>query len=147
MSTTADAVSTGKPSLRYNAGFATMMTITFCMAASAPTPIYRLYQQTLGLTPFEITLVFAIYSFTIVAAFLTVARLSDFVGRKPMAMAALVLNALALVQFLLADSSASLIAARATQGFATGIALSTLGAMIADAAPRAAATLNSVTAF
>jgi hypothetical protein len=38
-------------------------------------------------------------------------------------------------------------AARATQGVATGIALSTLGAMIADAAPKAAPTLNSVTAF
>ena len=59
------------------------------MVASTPTPIYRLYQETLGLTPLAITLIFAIYSLTMVAAFLTVARLSDFVGRKPMILAAL----------------------------------------------------------
>jgi MFS family permease len=147
MSISSNAASCGKTALRYNAGFAAIVAITFSMVASAPTPIYRLYQQTLGLTPFEITLIFAVYSVTIIVAFLTVARLSDFVGRKPMVLAALALNALALVQFLLADSRASLMAARATQGVATGIALSTLGAMIADAAPKAAATLNSVTAF
>ena len=33
------------------------------------------------------------------------------------------------------------------QGVATGIALATLGALIADTAPQWAATLNSVTAF
>ena len=147
MSMPADAAFTGKAALRYNVRFATLVAITFSMVASAPTPIYRFYQQTLGVTPFEITLIFAIYSFTIVVAFLTFARLSDFVGRKPMVLAALGLNALALVQFLLADSSAGLMAARATQGLATGIALSTLGAMIADAAPNSAPTLNSVTAF
>jgi MFS family permease len=147
MSISADAVSCPRTPLNYNASFAAAVAITFSMVASAPTPIYRLYQQAFGLTPFEITLIFAVYSITIIVAFLTVARLSDFVGRKPMVLAALVLNALALIQFLLAGSSAGLMAARATQGMATGIALSTLGAMITDAAPKAAPTLNSVTAF
>jgi MFS family permease len=147
MSTSAHTISAEAPALRYNVAFATAVAITFSAVASAPTPIYRLYQETLGLTPFEITLIFAIYAITIVIAFLTVARLSDFIGRKPMVLAALALNALALVLFLAADSSTSLMTARAIQGCATGIALSTLGAMIADAAPKSAPTLNSVTAF
>ena len=51
---------------------------------AAPTPIYRFYRETLGLTPFTITFIFATYAFTMIAAFLTIARLSDYVGRKPM---------------------------------------------------------------
>ena len=82
-----------------------------------------------------------------IAAFLTIARLSDYVGRKPMILLALELNALALLLFFVAESAAMLIAARAVQGVATGVALATLGAVIVDTAPGWAATLNSVTAF
>ena len=82
-----------------------------------------------------------------IAAFLTIARLSDYVGRKPMIVLALGLNAVALLLFFVAGSAGTLILARAVQGVATGIALATLGALIADTAPRWAATLNSVTAF
>ena len=55
-----------------------------------------------------------------VGAFLTVARLSDYVGRKPMILSALGLNALALLLFFVANSAAMLILARAVQGVATG---------------------------
>ena len=82
-----------------------------------------------------------------IAAFLTVARLSDYVGRKPMIVLALGLNAVALLLFFVAGSAGTLILARAVQGVATGIALATLGALLADTAPQWAATLNSVTAF
>ena len=87
-------------SRRFAASFATVTAITFSAVASAPTPIYRLYQERLGLTPPTITLIFAIYAFAIIVTFLTGARLSDFVGRKPMALAALALNGVALAIFL-----------------------------------------------
>ncbi|MBV1702927.1 MAG: MFS transporter [Hyphomicrobiales bacterium] len=141
------ATSVQPQSLAFTLVYATGTTITFSAVSSAPTPIYRLYQEGLGLTPLEITLIFAIYTLTMIATFLTIARLSDFVGRKPMIFAALALNALALALFLAAGSAQVLMAARAAQGVATGIALATLGATIADTAPKAAATLNSVTAF
>jgi len=147
MSTATKFTSKNEAARRYTAGYAVLTAITFSMVASAPTPIYRLYQETLGLTPLAITLIFAIYSLTMVAAFLTVARLSDFIGRKPTILAALMLNALALVIFIEANTSTVLMVARAVQGIATGIALATLGALIADAAPEAAAVLNSITAF
>ena len=145
MSTLANSLS--QASRRFVAGYATLTAITFLAAAGAPTPIYRLYQESFGLTPLAITLIFGAYAATMVVALLTVARLSDFVGRRPMVFAALALNTVALVLFLGAGSGAALVVARATQGVATGIALASLGAMIADATPVAAATLNSVTAF
>ena len=147
MSTTRIAVPARPDSRSITAAYATATAITFSTVAGAPTPIYRLYRETLGLTPFTITFIFAVYSFTMIAAFLTIARLSDYVGRKPMILLALGLNAIALLLFFAAESAGMLVAARAVQGVATGVALATLGAVITDTAPRWAATLNSVTAF
>jgi MFS family permease len=147
MSTTAITVPARPVSKSITAIYATATAITFSAVAGAPTPIYRIYRETLGLTPFAITFIFAIYSFTMIAAFLTIARLSDYVGRKPMILLALGLNAVTLLLFFAAESAAMLVAARAVQGVATGVALATLGAVIVDTAPRWAATLNSVTAF
>jgi MFS family permease len=147
MSTICVAVPARPVSRSITAAYATATAVTFSTVAGAPTPIYRLYRETLGLTPFTITFVFAIYSFTMIAAFLTIARPSDYVGRRPMILLALGLNAIALLLFFAAESAGMLVAARAVQGVATGVALATLGAVITDTAPRWAATLNSVTAF
>jgi MFS family permease len=147
MSTACVAVHARPVSRSITAAYATATAITFSTVAGAPTPIYRLYRETLGLTPFTITFIFAVYSFTMIAAFLTIARLSDYVGRKPMILLALMLNAVALLLFFAAESAGMLVCARAVQGVATGVALATLGAVITDTAPRWAATLNSVTAF
>jgi predicted MFS family arabinose efflux permease len=147
MSTTAITVRARPVSRSIPAAYATVTTITFAAISAAPTPIYRFYRETLGLTPFAITLIFAVYSFTMIAAFLTIARLSDYVGRKRMILLGLALNAVALLLFFVAESASMLVAARAVQGVATGVALATLGAVITDTAPKWAATLNSVTAF
>jgi MFS family permease len=115
--------------------------------SSAPTPLYHLYQQTFGLTPGMITLIFGSYAFALLAALLTFGGLSDFVGRRPLILMALLLNGAAMVIFLSADSGPSLIAARIVQGFATGIALPTFGATIIDTDRAKAPLLNGITAF
>jgi MFS family permease len=147
MSTACVSVPTRSMSTSPTAIYATLTAITFSAVSGAPTPIYRFYREALGLTPFAITLIFATYAFAMIASFVTIARLSDYVGRKPMIVLALALNAVALILFFVAESAGSLILARAMQGIATGVALATLGALLADTAPAWAATLNSVTAF
>src|ERR1700730_7784495 len=147
MSTIAATVTTRPASRSLTAVYATLTAITFSTVAGAPTPIYRFYHEVLGLTPFTITLIFPVFPFTMRAGFLPIARLSDYVGRKPMIALALGLNAVALLLFFVAESAETLILARAVQGVATGVALETLGALLADTAPQWAATLNSVTAF
>src|SRR5580700_6124946 len=150
MSTTACVTVPSRPASRsaaVAAAYATLTAITFSAVSAAPTPIYRFYREALGLTPFMITLIFATYAFAMIASFVTIARLSDYVGRKPMIVLALGLNAVALILFFVAGSAGTLIVARAVQGVATGVALATLGALLADTAPGWAATLNSVTAF
>ena len=117
------------------------------MASAAPTPLYRLYQQEFGLTPFMLTVVFAAYSFGLLASLLTLGSLSDHLGRRPVVLAALAINALAMGVFLFANSVGWLIAARLIQGFSGGIAATAIGAAVVDLNPARGPTLNAVAPF
>jgi MFS family permease len=121
--------------------------MTFSASGAAPTPLYHQYQESFGLTPLAITIIFAAYVLSLLMALLTVGSLSDYVGRRPAVLAALLLNVVAMAMFMAADSAAALIAARALQGFATGLATATLGAAILDNDRRRGPVLNSITAF
>ena len=127
--------------------YAVVTAISFSVASSAPTPLYHFYQQSLGLSPLLVTVIFASYVFGVLAAFLTVSSLSDYIGRRPLILAALLLSGVALVQFITANSAGALILARIVQGIGVGIALTTLGATILDTDRRNGAILNSVTTF
>jgi len=116
-------------------------------SSSAVTPLYRLYQASMHLTPFWITVVFATYVASLLAALLTVGGLSDYVGRKPVILAALLLNAVAMVLFAEAHDVGQLILARAVQGLSVGVGTTALGAAILDTNRARGPLLNSVTAF
>jgi hypothetical protein len=121
--------------------------IAFSACSSAPTPLYHLYQQSFGLSALQITVIFAVYAFSLLASLLTVGALSDFVGRRPVILGALLVNALSMLLFIDAHSAGMLIAARAVQGLATGAAITTLGAAILDVDRVRGAIFNSITAF
>src|ERR1700680_1746870 len=105
---------------------AVITAMTFSASGAAPTPLYHQYQESFGLTPFMLTIIFAAYVVSLLAALLTVGSLSEYIGRRPAIRAALALNIVAMVMFVVADSAWALIAARAVQGFATGLATATL---------------------
>ncbi|TNF80752.1 MFS transporter [Pseudomonas sp. ICMP22404] len=112
--------------------FLAITLLGFLAASSAPTPLYHLYQEHMQFSPAILTLIFGVYAFSLLAALLTVGSLSDYLGRKPVIFVALVLNMLAMLLFINADSIAWLIGARLIQGFATGMATSVLGAALLD---------------
>src|SRR6185295_12921638 len=110
-----------------------MMTgMTFSASGAAPTPLYHLYQERFGLTQAMVTVIFAAYVLSLLLALLTTGALSDHIGRRPAVLGALMLNIIAMVMFITADSGAALIGARTVQGFATGVATAALGAAIVD---------------
>ena len=127
--------------------FAAVAAMTFSASSSAPTPVYHLYQDSLGLSPLMLTVIFSVYAFSLLAGLLTVGSLSDYVGRRPVAFGALVLNAAAMALFVTGGSAEVLVAARAVQGFATGAALTTLAAAILDIDRERGPVINSVTPF
>jgi MFS family permease len=126
---------------------AAITAMTFAASGAAPTTLYHQYQETFGLTPFMLTVIFGAYVLSLLGALLTVGSLSDYIGRRPAILAALALNIVAMLMFILADSAATLIAARVMQGFATGLATATLGATIMDTDRSRGPVLNSITAF
>ena len=126
---------------------AVITAMTFAASGAAPTMLYQQYQETFGLTPFVLTIIFGAYVLSLLGALLTVGSLSDYIGRRPAILAALSLNVAAMVMFISANSAAALIAARAVQGFATGFATATLGAAIMDTDRSRGPVLNSITTF
>jgi MFS family permease len=138
-----------RASLSYKATtlIAVVTAMTFAASGAAPTTLYQRYQETFGLTPFILTVIFGAYVLSLLGALLTVGSLSDYIGRRPAILAALSLNVVAMIIFISADSAATLIAARAVQGFATGLATATLGAAIMDTDRSRGPVLNSITAF
>jgi len=125
--------------------FASAMLIA--ASSSAVTPLYHLYQASMHLTPFWITVVFASYVASLLAALLTVGGLSDYVGRRPVILVALLLNVAAMILFSEARDLGQLILARAVQGLCVGVGTTAMGAAILDTNRARGPLLNSVTAF
>lgn len=124
--------------------FLAITLLSFLAASTAPTPLYHLYQDQLHFSAAILTLIFAVYAFSLLAALLTVGSLSDHLGRKPVIFTAVLLNALAMLLFIYADSVAWLISARVLQGFATGMATAVLSATLLDTDRQQGPLINSV---
>ncbi|HEY4269178.1 MAG TPA: MFS transporter, partial [Galbitalea sp.] len=108
--------------------------LAFYLAAGAPTPLFPIYESDWGFAPSLLTIAFGVYAFALIVALLVAGGLSDYIGRRPMLIGALVLELAAMVVFLFAPSIGWIIAARVLQGLATGIASSTFGAAIVELA-------------
>jgi MFS family permease len=117
---------------------------TFLASSSAPTPLYRIYQENWGFSPSLLTLIFGIYAICLLLALLVVGSLSDHVGRKPVIFGSVVLQAAAMILFIRADGVGWLIAARAVQGLATGAASGAIGAALLDTNKVQGQLVNSI---
>lgn len=118
--------------------------VALLAASSAPSPLYPVYQQEFGFSALELTTIFAVYVLALLLSLLTVGRLSDFVGRRPVLAGALLVEAAAMVVFLDAAGSTWLLAARVVQGLATGAAIGVLGAYLLDLQPADGSRLGSL---
>ncbi|HEY1480589.1 MAG TPA: MFS transporter [Gaiellales bacterium] len=123
--------------------------VLFMSASSAPTPLYVVYQHDWGFSNTTLTVIFAVYVLALLGSLLVVGALSDHIGRRPVLAAAIVLEAVALVLFVVAGDVLALSIARVLQGIATGAAITTLGASLVDLnppeAPARAGVVNGVT--
>jgi MFS family permease len=109
--------------------------VLFLAASSAPSPLYAVYQQQWQFTAWVLTVVFALYVVGLLGSLLVVGALSDHLGRRPVLAAAIGLEMVALVLFLVAGDVFVLSAARVLQGIATGAATTTLSATLVDLEP------------
>lgn len=120
------------------------LAFTFLAAASAPTPLYGVYQEEWGFSAITTTIVFSVYAVSVLGALLTVGSLSDYIGRRPVLFAALGAQAVALILFVVAENVPTLMAARFVQGISTGAAIGALGAGMLDLNKLRGATASAV---
>ncbi len=110
--------------------------ITFPAASAVPSPLYVVYQDQWGFPDSTLTEVFAIYALALLASLLVFGAISDHVGRRPVLLVAIFFEAVSVLLFLAAGDVNTLAVARVVQGFATGAAISTLGAVVVDLQPK-----------
>ena len=126
------AATSGYLSRRMSFALLVSIAVTFLAASSAPTPLYAVYEATWHFSPITLTVVFAVYAIAVLGALLTVGSLSDHIGRRPVLLAAILLQVAALSVFATASGVPALLVARIIQGFATGGALGAVGAGLLD---------------
>jgi MFS family permease len=119
---------TGRPAVYLLAS----LTVALLAASAAPTPLYAIYQARWGFSPITTTVVFGVYAVAVLAALLTLGRLSDHVGRRPVLLAALAVQAISLLVFATAAGVPELLVARVVQGLSTGAALGAISAGMLD---------------
>jgi MFS family permease len=105
------------------------------LAAGAPSPLFRLEQQEWGFPVWLLTIAFAIYAIALLATLLVAGSLSDYIGRRPVLIGALGVEAGAMLIFLFAPNIGWVITARTVQGIATGAGVSAFTAAAAENAP------------
>jgi len=108
------------------------ITISFLAGSSAPTPLYPVYQALWGFSSATVTAVFSSYVLVLLAALLVFGRLSDHTGRKPVILASVAMQLVAMAVFAGAQGVAALYAGRILQGIATGAAIAAVGAGMLD---------------
>ncbi|MFQ6331304.1 MFS transporter [Nocardia sp. CWNU-33] len=100
--------------------------------SNAPTPLYVVWQRSLGFSSGTLTAIFACYIVGLLGALLVAGVVSDRLGRKPVLLPALALAMLACVLFATATSVFVLALARLLTGIGVGAAVSAGMAAVTD---------------
>jgi MFS family permease len=131
---------TGRPALYVLAS----LVVSLLAASAAPTPLYAIYQRMWGFTPITVTIVFGVYAVAVLAALLTLGRLSDSIGRRPVLFGTLGVQILSMAVYATAGGVGELMSARIIQGLATGAALGAIGAGMLDVDRERGALANAL---
>lgn len=104
-------------------------------ASSAPIPLYTLYSQELGLASGDFSITAVAYFLGTIIALLVFARLSDYLGRKPVSFIAVLLAALGCLVFYHISGISTIFIGRLVQGLSCGLTSSAIAAYAVDTAP------------
>ncbi|UFS59241.1 MFS transporter [Subtercola endophyticus] len=114
------------------------------LAAGAPTSLLVLFEKEWGFPAWVLTVAFAAYAIGLLVSLLIVGSLSDYLGRRPVLIASLALELVAMLMFVFASDITAVIVARVVQGIATGAATSALTASVVELAPERFKRLGAV---
>jgi MFS family permease len=102
------------------------------MLSNAPTPLYVIWQRTLGFSSGMLTVIFALYIASLLGTLLVAGQLSDRFGRKAVLLPGLLAALVACALFATASSVAMLVVGRLLTGIAVGVVVSAGMASVGD---------------
>jgi MFS family permease len=105
---------------------------TLTAFSTVPSPLYGIYAQRDGLSSIIITVVYAVYAVGTIASLLFAGHISDWYGRRPVLIPALLIATLAAVAFALSTSLPGLVVGRVLTGLALGAGIATSTAHLTD---------------
>jgi MFS family permease len=94
--------------------------VVVMMGTTLPSPLFDLYERTLGVSPLMVTVLYASYAFGVVLALLLAMPVAAGLGRTRMLAVALLLSGASALAFLLSDNVIVLLAARVLSGLGAG---------------------------
>jgi MFS family permease len=122
------------PQVSHGTGFWLIALAFTCVMAfsTVPAPLYVLYERKDGFGSFTVTIVFAVYAVGVVASLFLAGHVSDWLGRRPILVAAVLIEALAAVLFLCSPALPVLLIARFISGIGVGMITATATAHIGE---------------
>ena len=130
--TSDDPVARGRLRLAFVA--ATCSLALVFAGSGTPIPLFNLYRAEDGITNADLAIVSVAYFIAAATSLLVLGRLSNDLGRKPVALAGLILAALACLILIGTHGVYQLFGARVLQGLAVGLGASALGSYVIDSA-------------
>ncbi len=121
--------------LRHHARGFWIVAVLFAMTmafASAPAPLYVIYQQEQGFSALAVTVIFGVYTAGVAVSLYLVGHLSDRFGRRRVVIPAVLLNVLAALIFLTWHEFGWLLVARFITGLGVGMLTATATAHITE---------------
>jgi MFS family permease len=121
-----------------------LLLVLLLSAASAPSPLYGVYQRLWQFPAITLTAVYASYALGGLGALLTTGRLPDHLGRRVVLAAGLLVEAAAMLVFVLAGDVTALYIGRILAGAGIGIAAGAVSAWLLDLSPASDPGLGSL---
>ncbi|MDN5571423.1 MAG: MFS transporter [Propionibacteriaceae bacterium] len=123
---------------------ASISLVTVFAASASPVPVYNVYRAENGVTTADISVSVVAYFLGTIVALLCLGRIANHIGRRPAALATLLIVAAGAAVLIGVDGVVPLVAGRLLMGVGAGLASSALTTYIVDAAPTRPAWLASV---
>ena len=121
-----------------------LLLVVLLAAASAPSPLYGVYQGLWHFPAITLTAVYASYALGGLGALLTTGRLPDHLGRRVVLGAGLVVEVAAMLVFVVAGDVLALFVGRILAGVGIGIAAGSVSAWLLDLSPPSDPGLGSL---
>jgi MFS family permease len=121
-----------------------LLLVVLLAAASAPSPLYGVYQGLWHFPAITLTAVYASYALGGLGALLTTGRLPDHLGRRVVLGAGLVVEVAAMLVFVVAGDVLALFVGRILAGVGIGIAAGAVSAWLLDLSPPSDPGLGSL---